>query len=315
MPPKNKKGPTVISGKEFDSGDELTLETVSSWRVDSHDRAAETLLNEWDGSIIGLLGVTLSGDNRAIHNSTFLLQGTLYHTPKVVQANKFWKLPQNTEHEVIFSDIPCSLFKFTNSMVSNLVDSTDIEYSIRPVGKHPMVGTELDDISFRGFALRAYIWPTHPNWAKITVLLYPLPKDKLLAAHPLSVHAAFPGITAFSHTFPLGPPTLPGKKYGFPFTPAITPGASFGEFPNHPPAEEFIATTSALLRKTTYPEIKINHVHLQKRWEELSRPGSNPSSLKSQALTLVWPSPIVSVPVSQGRLVALFYLFLLVLSF
>jgi hypothetical protein len=303
---RGKKGPSIIAGDQFSVDAALNLEVVKSWTVETLDRAGETLY-DWEGDIVGLVGTTLSGDNKSVHNSRFLLQGSLYRNKvKVVNANTYWTFPDRARHELVFEPLRGDLFVFRDTLVSNLVDSSEIEWSLRPQGKQPLMGTELDDAGFKGFCLRAFLWPTAPNWAKLNILLYPLCKEELISSHPLSVHAAFPGISVVNETIPLGPEAKKKERYGIPFITAVLPGANFVDFPFFPPAKEFVAATAGLMRKTTYPEVKSNETYLKRRWEELATNG-DPSSLKSPALTLAWPAPTTSIPIADGRLASFFH--------
>ena len=303
---KSKKGPTVITGDQFRADSSLTLDTIKSWTVDSIDRAAEQLIPEWNGHELGMVTFSLSNDNKAVHNARFVLQGEMFKdSVKVVNANLFWTFPGAVPHQLVLETIPCSLFTFRDNLVSNLVDASELDYSLRPTGKQPLIGTELDDVGFKGFCLRAYIWPTSPCWAKLVILLYPLSKDELAREQPLSVHAAFPGLSLLSVTFPLSQEAKRGARYGLPFLPAIRPGAPFDSCPHFPPAGELVAAAAALLRKTTYPEIKSNANYLRRRWSDLKDGGHNPDALKAQPLTLTWPTPSTTVPGAQGRLAAL----------
>lgn len=292
-------------GAEFQQDSSLTLDMMKAWTIERRETAAEQLCPEWTGDEIGLVALNLNGDNRTVNNAQFLLQGTMFRNAvKVVNANQFWTFPGNTPHQLVLEPIDCSIFKFRDSLVSNLVDDSEIEFSLRPTGGQPLMGTELDDVGFRGFSLRAFVWPTCPNWAKLVILLYPLGKEELSEAQPLHVHSAFPGLSLVSVTFPLGPPAREGNKIGLPFVPAILPGSPFEETPNFPPAKDLVAAVAALLRKTTYPEVKSNATYLRRRWGELLEGGNDPAALKSQALTLIWPLPTEPVSATQGRIAA-----------
>ena len=298
-----RRGPTPIKGTngEFNVARQLTIDQVKRWCVDPPEAAAETLLPDWTGNIIGLVNLSLAGDNKTIVNASFLLQGRLIPTPKVIPFSKFWApSASRVHHELVIEELDGSTFQFQGSLVSNLVDSADLTFHIRPVGGKPLVGTDLDDLNWRGFCLRAFIWPTTPNFAKLNILLYPLSREELADEAPLSAFAAFPGFSLISVEFPIGPPST-NFRFGLPFLPAITSGADFHLFPFHPSAEDFVSATAALLRKTTYPEIKASVATLQKRWAELR--DADASALKTQSLALIWPLPSTPAPTS-GRLAA-----------
>ena len=301
----SNKGPTPIKGAkgEFEQREQINLEKVKSWVVDPAAAAAEQLLEDWQGGVIGLVNITLSNDNSSVDNARFLLQGRLFRdSPKFVPCNKIW--PARAQNELVLEDLDCSLFRFSNSLVSNLVDSSETEISFRTSAGQPLIGTDLDDINMSGFCLRAFVWPSTPNFAKLGLLLYPLAKEELLEVAPLAIHPAFPGISLFSVEFPIGPPS-DSFRFGLPFFPAVSAGGCFDSFPNFPPREEFVEAAAALLRKATYPEIKVSRTTLQKRWTELEENGNNPNALKSKKMSVIWPLPPVRASIPSGRLAAI----------
>ena len=245
--------------------------------------------------------LSLAGDDKAVSNASFLLQGRMIPAPKVIPFTKFWApSASRVHHELVIAELDGSSFRFKDSLVSNLVDLSDLTFHIRPVGGQLLVGTDLDNLHWWGFCLRAFIWPTTPNFAKLIILLYPLSKDEIADEALLSSFAAFPGFSLISVEFPIGLPST-NFRFGLLFLPAITAGTEFHLFPSYPSAEDLAAATASLLRKTTYPEIKASVATLQTRWAELKE--ADASALKTQSLALNWPLPSTPTPTS-GRLAA-----------
>ena len=67
-----------------------------------------------------------------------------------------------------------------DNLVSNLIDSSEMSFCIRTVGGQPLIGTDLDELEWKGFCICAFVCPIMPNTAKLGILLFPLAKEDLL---------------------------------------------------------------------------------------------------------------------------------------
>ena len=67
-----------------------------------------------------------------------------------------------------------------DNLVSNLIDSLEMSFCIRTVGGQPLIGTDLDELEWKGFCIRAFVCPTTPNTTKLGIFLFPLAKEDLL---------------------------------------------------------------------------------------------------------------------------------------
>ena len=107
----SSKRQTVLSGQAFKAQVQLTDDVVKEWCVASLDDAASELLDDWQGKIIAMVGLTLTADNRNVENARLLLQGSMYdNAPKKIPANKFWKnFPSGTY--ILLKNIDSSLFR------------------------------------------------------------------------------------------------------------------------------------------------------------------------------------------------------------
>ena len=253
----SKEETQLITGEGFRGNAELTLEDFKKIAVAGF--TADHLTNHtenWTGGIAGLVGLTLSNDNSHVVNRRMFLIGSLCQN-KNVNANKFWDIALEQWHRS-FTVNDCNIFDFPNGgLVSEIVDGSLFLHSYYK-GDELVAKENLPETILR-FSLRCYIIPTRETYAKIVLLLYPLPKDMLLNAHPLSSNPAFPGITLFTGEFPLVPASLGSpldKNWGSPFTPANVPGASFedsGLFPNTALVK---AAVAQIMRKAVEPDSK-----------------------------------------------------------
>ena len=292
-----KKTQSTISGAGFKCEAQLTTQNIKSWCVASFDDAAATLLDEWNGKLIGLAGVSLSSDNRLVEHSEFLLQGFFFDDePHKILANKFWPLlpPRSS---LIVRDFDSSSLNFTDNLVSSYLDHEQIEYQFVDKNGDLLSEEVLTAASVNGFTLRAFVVPTGAKWANLHVVLYPQTEAVLRDAYPLCDDIRFPGIQAFKLQFPLGPPAM--LKWGHPINPAVLPGAPVDDFSRFPNAADFSRAISALFRKAVQPDLKANTVALQKRFSHMVENAHDVSTLNNTLLELIWPQPSAR-PAPQG---------------
>lgn len=311
MGKKKSKAPS-ISGEGFKGTAEISLADLKKITVEAFNKdALKHLAPSWSGEVAGMVGLTLGNDNRRILDSRFILLGVLC-TDKRVNAAKFWDnmdAPSSSQSSpeslsLSFSIPDCGIFKFPNGgLVSEYLDGDAIPHKFLR-GDVQVPDGELPD-SYLGFAVRAYIIPTRETYAKINLMLFPLPKDMLNSNHPLCENPCFPGISLFSGEFPLLPRSADNplkKNWGCPLTPAVIPGASTEESNNVPRTPLLRAAVALLLRKTHKPESKSGHQNLMARWTEIFEQGE--SKLKEHPLEQIWPLLASrSVDFTEGRIV------------
>ena len=87
-----KKTPTIpdITGEGFRGKEDLNLADLKKFAVESFIKEAlKKLTPDWSGEVAGMIGITLSNDNRRNIDRRFVLLGSLC-TDKRVNAGKFW---------------------------------------------------------------------------------------------------------------------------------------------------------------------------------------------------------------------------------
>ena len=249
-----KKKISYITGEGFRGNNELDLRDFQKLAVQGFSPNLLTNLTEdWTGGIAGIIGLSLSNDNRRIVDGRFSIIGSLCQEKKV-SANRFWDL--DNQISLVFSIADCSIFTFpSGSMVSEVIDSSLVPHRFQE-GDITLEQGNLP-ITLQGFSLKCAVVPSRDTYAKLSLLLFPLAKDRLLALHPLCSNPLFPGISLFSGEFPLIPSSLARpleKNWGFPFAPAVLPGASFDDLENIPGTEDVRAAMAQILRKAVKPE-------------------------------------------------------------
>ena len=298
MPPKKAAAPSPIKGTGFSGSDPLTPEDWETITVDSAADAPRALLDAWNGKILGFTVAQLGNDNKTISHLTFNLAGTLWDRGHTVSANRYWDTEPGTQ--LHFPTIDTSVFSFEQgSLCSSLVGHEEVTHEWRKDGTSTQ--------AFRGFSLRAYVAPFEEHWANLWILLFPLGKEELLAAHPLAENAAFPGIAVCDVEFPLGfnsLSVLPDSTWGSPITPAVITGAPWEEQSSPPATAHLRKALADTLRTATKPEVKQNFTTLLPRWAELTEGGE--AALKPIQPNTIWP-----LQISQAQRRGRFFLFFL----
>ena len=305
MPPKGKQKPkaSVISGPAFYGTEELTRENLETLRFLSPDDAVAGLIHNWNGGILGLLGVNLSPDNCRIQGCTFSLAGKIFEGPaKSFNAARFFTSPPV---KFLVHEIDVTVFKFPNSLTSDFVDGRLFNCEFKQGDNSPPLTAEaLKEMNIDGFCLRAYVHPTADLYAKCIISLYPLPLERLKEAFPLADNTAFPGFTFWSNQFPLVPSQtdiIKDLDWGLPLLPAIFSALDFDEAADIPTTSDLRAAVCTLLRSATLPDNKQNTRYLTEAWAKITASGE--SALKSPPLKIVWPAPRAPMSSLPGRTV------------
>ena len=292
-PSKKKKGCRSLTGPGFRNARDLTVKECKKLCVTSFDRVVESLLPDlgWTGDLYGCVGLNFANDNRSITNGHFFMVGQLFpgSDSKKFSASKFWA--NGADIDLQLSVPSASIFSFSDSLVSDLLDSSEIPHAFFSSGRR-LEDEEVEAANIPGFSVCLFVNPSKETFAKLSVVLYPLPLDTLLETHVLGSNPQFPGLSVFSGEFPIGPPhtSVPRTPapWGCPIDPVIT-AASFSEFPQVPSGKELRHKIAQVLRAGTKPEIKNGPAALKKRWDEIASAG--PSKLLKKQHDVIWPLP------------------------
>ena len=297
---KRAKSTKIITGSGFKHPRDLTLKEVKRLEVSSFNRVTDSILPGlgWKGGLYGLIGLQLTNDNRSITTGNFFMVGQLFQDSdtKVFQAAKFWAGPDTADIDLHISVPSAEIFTFKSSMVSDLIDSREVSHAFFR-GSQRIEEDEAEAL-VPGFSLRLFVIPTRENYAKVTLVLYPLSLENLLDLHPLAEDPNFPGLSLCSGEFPIGlpqsQPPRPPAPWGSPILPVVIPGIPFLDCPNVPSGAEFRNKMAFVLRSVTRPDIKNGPASLTKRWIELQSAGA--SKLAHKAVDKLWPLPPPTAP-------------------
>ena len=244
-----KKAVPTISSQGFNNPWNPSLQELRSLVVPSFHRAVESVLPEagWQGG----------SSQRQKYSLT-------------AQASHIW--PSTRELKLEFFIDNATIFNFEDSLTSDLIDSSGVPHSFSN-GESILEEYQLEELGITGFCLRAVIMPTQETFAKISLVLLPLPLEELLNTHPLAENPLFPAISLSSlGEFAMGPPAAGLQRqnpWGFPFWPLLVTPTDFSSAPNLPSGTDLRACMGAILRKTCKPEAKNGPAALLKRWEEV----------------------------------------------
>ena len=295
-----KKAVPTISGQGFNNPRNPSLQELRSLVVPSFDRAIESVLPEtgWQGGLYGAIGLELANDNRSVGKGHFLLFGKVAKPPAnslAAQAAKFWPNVGELKLELFIDN--AMIFNFEDSLTSDLIDSSSVPHRFSN-GESVLEEDQLEELGIKGFCLRAVIVPTRETFAKISLVILPLPLEDLLNTYPLAENPLFPAISLSAlGEFAMGPPAAGLQRpnpWGFPFWPLLVTPTDFSSAPNVPSGTDLRACMGAILRKTYKPEAKNGPAALLKRWEEVKEAGA--SNLKASEPDKRWPLPLPTPP-------------------
>ena len=294
----NKRKPTPIAGEGFRNSCSLTHADIKKLIVNTPEDAS-SLFPGWErGVAIGLV-CHLSNDNQKISNCTPIVLGDMFPHPnqrKLVSLNAAWQKLPNLQ--ISLGTIDCANFKFKTGMVSDFIDSAELDfYFISDGNRLSDADCQANDLF--GFCVRLHIVPSTQEYAKLFLVMYPDPLADLIAGNPLAEDGRFPGLKLHSGEYPFLPlsRTLLGKAWGSPLAPAIITGSVDTEM--LPTGTHLKAAISATLRLAVKPEIKAGHSTLKPRWSEIRESGE--SALISNSLELIWPQQGDLSAAQQGR--------------
>ena len=260
----------------------------------SYGDAARTLIKDWKGNPVIILGAQLAQDNKSLENMEPVLAGTLFRkTARKYVSTKFWNFPDKTY--LVLQPIDLTLFRFTDTLDSGYVDSSEISYGfVYEDGTEVPEGT-LSDQGFAGFSLRIFVTPVGGTTAKMKLVLFPAKKSVLKDDHAQSGDARFPGLTVTSVEVQMGInySTLSDKSIGTSIVPCLMSQSQYDSSCAVPSTEQVMACVSSLMRTAVVPETVKSHKELWQRWGEIAKDGAN--KLQSMAREYVWPAFTVAV--------------------
>ena len=299
MAPKRKT--PLIRSEAFGGKDSLTWSDLEALRVADRSEAADKLISNWSGGLVGMTFFHLSNDARKVTDVEFGLFGLLFEdSQKVIGTNKFFP---GSNAKLCLQDLDMSIFKFQNSLTSNLVDSSEFAHSFKANLQGPdLTEEEAAEKGLGGFSLRVHLLPTLENYAKLELVCFPLPVEALLDQHPEAADARFPGLqlTVVCQVViePGQADFLDDRSWGQPTLPAIIKSAPFTEQSALPPTSLLRHAFGSLFCSATKPTLKQSQKFLLEHWALVQSEGKE--ALRTLQLDVAWPPPEAVAP-QQGR--------------
>ena len=250
----------------------------------------------WDGHLVAGVNLFLSPDNDRVINGSFFLLGHLSEDLVAFQAAKVWAgAAENiTMH---LQPPPAAAIRFPQGRLhSEILASRDTKFAFFKAGALGAAPTSVPEAEWEenglgDFSVRlvCHISKSTKNATgvliRITLLLFPVGAETLVAMTDLTAEAYWPGSKILECECPLYPP--PGQvAWGCPFLPVLWSGTPFADLPTLPPAEEMRRAIAAIMRTATCPECHISATRLQARWDRIQR---DPTFLQARTPILTWP--------------------------
>ena len=274
----------------FEGKEEISVDDLRKVVVRSFEEAPDLMYENWDGTPVVFCGLTLSHGNSIIKEAAPVTMGEI--PGQIFPAVNLWDLEE--EIYLRFEAINLTKFIFKDIMISELVDHTDIKYSV--VNKNDVVvpDEDLKSLGFPGFSLRLFLEPLNVTTIKLSVLCYPLNLNELKKSHPQIENPSFPGTLLHQMSVVLGVTTsdLINTKFGSPILPIIKLSKPLADKDRIPSSRDITAALSVTFRSVTVPEMKSDVESLLARWEEIKEKGVG--SIRELKPDNIWPYVVQS---------------------
>jgi len=250
----------------------------------------------WDGRLIAGVNIFLSPDNERVVNGSFFVLGHLSEDLVAFQAAKVWAgaAESVTMH---LQPPPGEAIRFPSGRLhSEVLASSDMKFAFFKGGALGVAPAAVPEAEWEAHGLGDFSARLVCHVSKgtkhatgvlirITLLLFPVGAETLVAMSELTAEAHWPGSKILECKCPLFPP--PGlTAWGCPFLPVLWSGTPLADLPALPPAEELLRAIAAVMRTATCPESHISAVRLQARWDRIQR---DPTFLQARTPALTWP--------------------------
>ena len=288
-----------IKGTAFQGTAKLSKDDCRQLAV-ADAKSTDHLTPNWLNSTRSILCLHLRPDNVTIDSASILLAGLLHQGEKAYQCKNYWLTEPVLS--LIFAPLDLSLFTFpANCLSSNLLDAANLPH--RFVEGNTTVPQEtLSTLGIQGFCLRANLYPSHPDWMKLTITIYPRPATALCEEFQLAVSPAFPGMLLDAggaiHLGPSAAEIFPDIQFGSPVAPALVSSTPWDRAIGYPPTAKIIHAIASFLRTAVRPVHVKSLDNLAKAWDDISERGE--AALKFKAPDLLWPEPPEEPATSQG---------------
>ena len=226
--------------------------------VNNFSDNVETVLGEfaWDGKATGIIGLTLSNDNRRVESGRFYTRGVLQERSIKVAASEIWE----NAHESVTLTIKlprAEVFRFTDGgLYSQYVDEEAVTYYMHSTVEDrppvPIPAQEKEEWQVGKFCLRQVCYVSKSSTARsgvtltYVVLIFPTSKEQLLSGSELTSNPSWPGLRLCSGEMQLLP--RPSTPWKCPILPLLRTSADERTTPSSTALRHAI---SAIMRKSS----------------------------------------------------------------
>jgi hypothetical protein len=208
----------------FSGGENISESDKKKLFVNNFSDNVETVLGDfaWDGKTTGIIGLTLSNDNKRVESRRFYTRGVLQERNIKVAASEIWE----NAHESVTLTIKlprAEVFKFTDGgLYSQYVDEEAVTYYMHSTVKDrapiPIPAQEKEERQIGKFCLRQVCYVSKSFTARggvivtYVVFIFLTSKEQLLSGSELTASPSWPGLRLCSGEMQLLPrPNNPWK--------------------------------------------------------------------------------------------------------
>lgn len=261
--------------------------------VNNFSESIESVLRDfnWDGKLVGTIGLTISDDGKKIENGRFIPRGPLEAKTIKMAASTIW--PDADETVILAIKLTkVEVFKFSEGgLYSQYVDEGAISHTLHSMveGKTPIpiLPQEKGDWNVGSFCLRLICHISKASTAKggivlnWTVLIFPRAKEQLLQASDMTASPSWPGLRLITGEMALWP--RPTTTWMCPVLPLLRSNSDENRTPSGQALRHAIG---AIMEKSARPDIMTDIQHLNTRWNEIAE---NPLAFADKPSPICWP--------------------------
>jgi hypothetical protein len=281
----------LFTGQESVDPEEIVRCEVNNWHesVDNNLRAFQ-----WTGGAVACIGLTLTDDNRKVHQGCLLTRGKMETVEHIMEARKVWHgATASTMFTLKLETV--DIFQFTDGgLYSDYVCQENISHFVHTTeddrNPRPVLAAKRPELGVGNFCLRMVSHVSSSStartgiWLKYHVLIFPERKDKMLKAFEAAKNPGWPGIKVCEGEMAVLPrPTVPWQC---PILPLLWPGTPLEQLGEAPTATELRKAVGAIMSKAAEPNLYKTPSSLASKWEKIGR---NPDELCSKAGPVTWP--------------------------
>ena len=299
----------LIDRALFGGESELLPRVAALLEISDYEDSVTAALtaHKWNGKAIGCISLELNEDNTQVEGGCFLVRGPLDTKDIKLKANTIWNTSSDIQLTVKVPD--GSSFSFEDgSLCSEYLPSEEVSHCFtRPdegATANGILASELEDLGISSFCLRLLCHLARASQRNgvvlhYTVLIFPGPKEEIMAASELAQSASWPGLLLTEGDLTLFP--VPTHAWQCPILPLIYTGSSWDQDNIVlPPANELRRAIASIMIRSTPPEVYKTRAGVLRNWEKYC---NSPEEFTPKRSPITWPAPEPAEPPTGSLLV------------